>query len=48
MHRRHFHRAIFVAAGLYNIGWGILSVYDPQWFFRVSGMPPGDGVNRKS
>ena len=38
--RRKFHRAVFVAAGLYNIGWGLYSVYDPQWLFRFSGLPP--------
>ena len=38
--RRKFHRAVFVAAGLYNIGWGLYSVYDPQWLFRFSELPP--------
>ena len=37
--RRRWHRAVFVAAGLYNIGWGLWSVLDPQWFFRFTGMP---------
>jgi len=39
MKRLHFHRAVFVAAGIYNIGWGIFSALDPQWLFRFSGMP---------
>ena len=39
MRRRRFHRAVFVAAGLYNIGWGLWSALDPQWLFRVTGMP---------
>ena len=37
---RRVHRAVFIAAGAYNIGWGILSVADPQWLFRFAGMPP--------
>jgi hypothetical protein len=39
MRRRRIHRVIFFAAGLYNIGWGLWSVADPQWFFRFVGMP---------
>lgn len=31
---------MFLAAGVYNIAWGIHSVYDPQWLFRFSGLPP--------
>ena len=27
--RRRWHRAAFVAAGLYNIGWGLYSVLNP-------------------
>lgn len=37
--RRGWHRAVFVAAGVYNIGWGIWSALDPQWLFRFAGMP---------
>lgn len=37
--RRRLHQAVFVAAGLYNIGWGIYAVLDPQWLFRYAGMP---------
>lgn len=40
MKRRSFHRAVFLAAGVYNIGWGIYSSLDPQWLFRFSGMEP--------
>ena len=36
--RRTFHRFVFIAAGLYNLAWGVYSVLDPQWFFRFSGM----------
>jgi hypothetical protein len=37
--RRRWHRAVFAAAGVYNIGWGLWSVVEPQWLFRFSGMP---------
>lgn len=37
--RRTFHRAVFGAAALYNVAWGIWSVSDPQWLFRFTGMP---------
>jgi hypothetical protein len=37
--RRHFHRGVFLAAGLYNIAWGLLAVMDPQWLFRFARMP---------
>lgn len=35
---RRFHRVVFFAAGLYNIGWGVWSGIDPGWFFRISGI----------
>lgn len=38
--RQRLHRAVFLAAGLYNIGWGIFSALNPQWLFRFAGMPP--------
>lgn len=37
--RRRFHRGVFVAAGLYNLGWGLYAALDPQWLFRFAGMP---------
>ena len=40
--RRRFHRVVFVAAGLYNILWGLYSALDPQWLFRFAGMPPSN------
>jgi hypothetical protein len=40
MRRKSFHRGVFLVAGLYNIGWGLYSVFDPQWLFRFAGMPP--------
>ena len=38
--RRPIHRLVFVAAGIYNIAWGIWSAIDPQWLFRFSGLAP--------
>ncbi len=38
--RRKWHRGVFIAAGLYNLGWGLFSVLDPQCLFRFAGMPP--------
>ena len=38
--RRRWHRGVFVAAGIYNLAWGTVSLMDPQWYFRVAGMPP--------
>jgi hypothetical protein len=40
--RRTLHRTVFVAAGVYNIAWGLWSAADPQWLFRLSGMPPAN------
>ena len=42
MKRRSWHRSLFVAAGAYNIGWGIYSSIDPQWLFRFARMPPSN------
>jgi hypothetical protein len=39
MRRRRFHQAVFIAAGIYNIAWGLYAAYDPQWLFRFAGMP---------
>ena len=38
--RRGLHRAVFALAGVYNLAWGAYAAYDPQWLFRVAGMPP--------
>ena len=40
MRRRSFHRGVFVAAGIYNVAWGLYAAVDPQWLFRFAGMPP--------
>lgn len=29
-------------AGAYNILWGLYAVVDPQWLFRLAGMPPSN------
>ncbi len=43
MSRRSVHRAVFIGAGFYNITWGLWCVADPQWFFRMVGIPlPND------
>jgi hypothetical protein len=39
MRRARLHRAVFLAAGAYNIAWGIHAVLNPQWLFRLTGMP---------
>lgn len=39
MARRKFHRWVFLAAGLYNLGWGVFASVDPQWLFRFADMP---------
>ena len=31
---------MFAAAGVYNLAWGAWSALDPQWLFRLAGMPP--------
>jgi hypothetical protein len=38
--RRGLHRAAFAAAGAYNLAWGAYAALDPQWLFRLAGMPP--------
>jgi uncharacterized membrane protein HdeD (DUF308 family) len=40
LHRRRLHRWIFVAAGVYNLAWGLLSALFPQWLFRFADLPP--------
>jgi hypothetical protein len=40
--RQPVHRATFIAAGLYNIAWGLWAAIDPQWLFRFAGMPPSN------
>ena len=42
MKRRAWHRGLFVAAGAYNIAWGIYSSIDPQWLFRFARMAPSN------
>ncbi len=40
MPRRALHRAVFLAAGVYNLAWGAYSAIDPQWLFRFARMAP--------
>ncbi len=39
MPRRRLHRVVFAAAGAYNMVWGVHAVLNPQWLFRLTGMP---------
>ena len=39
MARRRFHRVVFILAGGYNLAWGVYAVLDPQWLFRLAGLP---------
>jgi hypothetical protein len=34
---RAWHRCVFVAAGAYNIAWGVSTAVEPQWMYRLSG-----------
>jgi hypothetical protein len=36
------HRMVFIAAGIYNLAWGLYAALDPQWLFRFAGMPPAN------
>jgi hypothetical protein len=40
MIRREWHRRLFIAAGAYNIAWGLYSSIDPRWLFRFARMVP--------
>jgi hypothetical protein len=35
--RRSLHQAVFVAAGVYNIAWGLTTALYPQWLYRMTG-----------
>lgn len=39
MKHQQAHRTVFRTAGAYNILWGAYAVVDPQWFFRLTGLP---------
>jgi hypothetical protein len=39
MKHQRAHRAVFRTAGAYNILWGGYAIVDPQWFFRLTGLP---------
>jgi hypothetical protein len=38
--RRRLHRVTFALAAAYNVAWAAWSILDPQWTFRLAGMPP--------
>jgi hypothetical protein len=40
--RRGWHRTVFVAAGAYNIAWGISTAVEPQWLYRLTGGEAAD------
>lgn len=40
MPRRRWHRAVFIAAGLYNLVFGVVAVLWPQAFFNLAGFAP--------
>lgn len=40
--RRRLHRLIFVAAGLYNLAWGLWTALEPRWLSRVAGIAMTD------
>jgi hypothetical protein len=40
--RRAWHRGIFVAAGAYNVAWGLLCAVYPAWMFRITGAQAQD------
>ena len=42
MPRRRLHRAVFAAAGCYNLAWGAYAALDPQWLARFARLPPLD------
>ena len=37
--RRRIHQTVFIAAGTYNIAWGIFSALRPNWLFDFAAMP---------
>jgi hypothetical protein len=42
MRRRRWHRAVFAAAGVYNIAWGLSTAIEPQWLYRLTGGEAAD------
>lgn len=39
MRDRRRHQRAFVAAGCYNVVWGVFTVLRPQWLFELAGLP---------
>ena len=46
--RRAMHRAVFFAAGVYNIAWGLTTALYPQWLYRLTGGPTHDRAEMAS
>jgi len=42
MRRRSWHRFVFIAAGIYNVCWGVSTAVEPQWIYRLTGGPAPD------
>ena len=40
MARRELHRIVFGLAGVYNLAWGTLTAFYPNWPFDLMGMTP--------
>ena len=40
MERRPFHRSVFLAAGVYNVLWGLYACVNPNWLFSFARMDP--------
>lgn len=38
MNHRKFYRLVFLAAGVYNIAWGLLTALYPDWLFDFAGI----------
>jgi hypothetical protein len=38
--RRRLHRVTFLAAGAYNLAWGLLTTLHPRWLFDLARMEP--------
>ena len=46
--RRNLHRTVFIAAGVYNIAWGLTTALYPQWLYRLTGGPAPDRAEMAS
>jgi hypothetical protein len=37
--RRRQHQVVFVAAGVWNLAWGVRTALRPETFYRTAGLP---------